>query len=283
MGFKDILLQIDDSRGRDSRLNLAVDIARRQGAQLTGLFALEPLDLSGLVAPSGADIATVQALDDIRERYRAQRRAAGDRLRAGFEDATRRAGIASEWRALEGDPAELAIHEARYADLIILGQSDPDEPLSRADIPGAVLLGAGRPILVIPFIGSETIGRNVLVAWRTTREAARAVNDALPFLTAADSVTVLTINPERDGDGQPDRSTAEIARHLARHGIEAEASHIDAADIEVGEALLSRAADLDSDLIVMGGYGHSRLREFALGGTTRTLLQHMTVPVLLSH
>jgi nucleotide-binding universal stress UspA family protein len=283
MGFKDILLQIDDSRGRDSRLNLAVDIARRQGAQLTGLFALEPLDLSGLVAPSGADIATVQALDDIRERYRAQRRAAGDRLRAGFDDATRRAGIAGEWRALEGDPAELAIHEARYADLIILGQSDPDEPLSRADIPGAVLLGAGRPILVIPFIGSETIGRNVLVAWRTTREAARAVNDALPFLTAADSVTVLTINPERDGDGQPDRSTAEIARHLARHGVKATASHIDAADIEVGEALLSRAADLDSDLIVMGGYGHSRLREFALGGTTRTLLQHMTVPVLLSH
>jgi nucleotide-binding universal stress UspA family protein len=283
MGFKDLLLQVDDSRGRESRLNLAVDIARRQGAQLTGLFALEPLDLSGLVAPSGADIATVQALDEIRERYRAQRRAAGDRLRAGFDDATRRAGIASEWRALEGDPAELAIHEARYADLFILGQSDPDEPLSRADIPGAVLLGAGRPVLVIPFIGSESVGRNVLVAWRTTREAARAVNDALPFLTTAERVTVLTINPERDGDGEPDRSTAEIARHLARHGIKAEASHIDAADIEVGEALLSRAADLDNDLIVMGGYGHSRLREFALGGTTRALLQHMTVPVLLSH
>src|SRR6185437_11051024 len=230
-------------------------------------------------APGGAADGAVRPRT---ARFEWPGRAVG-RLRAGFDDATRRAGIASEWRALEGDPAELAIHEARYADLIILGQSDPDEPLSRADIPGAVLLGAGRPVLVIPFIGSETIGRNVLVAWRTTREAARAVNDALPFLTAADSVTVLTINPERDGDGQPDRSTAEIARHLARHGIEAEASHIDAADIEVGEALLSRAADLDSDLIVMGGYGHSRLREFALGGTTRTLLQHMTVPVLLSH
>src|SRR5690349_2687554 len=180
MALKDILLQVDDSRGRESRLRLAVEIARRHGAQLTALFALEPLDLSGLVAPAGADIATVQALDEIRERYRAQRRAAGDRLRAGFDDATRRAGVTSEWRALEGDPAELAIHEARHADLIILGQSDPDGPLPRADIAAGVLLGAGRPVLVIPFIGSETIGRNVLVAWRPSREAARAVNDALP-------------------------------------------------------------------------------------------------------
>jgi nucleotide-binding universal stress UspA family protein len=137
---------------------------------------------------------------------------------------------------------------------------------------------------VVPYIGgSDIIGRRALVAWNASREAARALNDAIPLLEDAENVTVLSVNPKRGIRGEGDLPAADIALHLARHGMKAEASYVVAEDIGVGDALLSRAADLGSDLIVMGGYGHSRLREIVLGGATRTVLRHMTVPVLLSH
>jgi nucleotide-binding universal stress UspA family protein len=147
-----------------------------------------------------------------------------------------------------------------------------------------VMLASGRPVLAIPYAGQfEQIGERVLVAWNASREATRAVNDALPLLMGAKAVTILAVNPKHGIEGHGDVPAADIALHLARHGVKAEAAHTIAKDISEGDALLSYAADLGADLIVAGGYGHSRAREMVFGGATRTLLQEMTVPMLLSH
>jgi nucleotide-binding universal stress UspA family protein len=283
MAMKDILLHVDDSRGQGPRLALAVELARRQEAHLTGLFVTEPISFSGLAAPGGADFAGAEAFQQIEERHRAARRGVGERLAAAFVDAANRAGISSEWRWAEGIAAQTVSLHARYADLAVVGQSDPESPAFASGVVEAALLSSGRPVLVVPYIGAKSLGQRVLVAWNGAREAARAVNDALPLLAAAQMVTVLSINPARGIGGEGDLPAADIALHLARHGVKAEAAYTTAEDVGIGDTILSRAADSGADLIVMGGYGHSRAHEFVLGGATRTLLRHMTVPVLLSH
>ncbi len=137
---------------------------------------------------------------------------------------------------------------------------------------------------MVPYIGArQEMGRNVLVAWNGSREATRAVNDALPILERADKVTVLAVNPGKNGNDHGDIPSADIALHLARHGVKAEASQTVSDELEVGSIILSRISDLGADLVVMGAYGHSRMRELMMGGVTRDLLRHMTVPVLMSH
>jgi nucleotide-binding universal stress UspA family protein len=137
---------------------------------------------------------------------------------------------------------------------------------------------------VVPYIGIKTApGKHAIVAWNGSREAARAVNDALPILRGADQVEVMCANPDRGELGDADLPGADLCLHLARHGVKAEAQTLVASDLEIGDLLLSRAADHGADLIVMGAYGHARWREVVLGGVTRQLLEQMTVPVLMSH
>ena len=284
MGLKDILVHLDDSRGHEARLQIAADLARRHAAHLTGLFVIEPMSFAGFVAPGGAELAQVEVLQAMEEQHETARRAVGERLGSAFRARADDAGVLSEWRVVHGDPSERVTLHARYADLAIAGQSDPDAPAFRSAVPEAVLLGSGRPVLVVPYIGAaQTVGQRVLVAWNASREAARAVNDALPLIAPSGRVTVLAINPARGIAGEGDLPSADMALHLARHGITAEAAYTAAEDVATGDIILSRAADMGADLIIMGGYGHSRAREFVLGGATRTLLGHMTVPVLLSH
>lgn len=283
MSLKDILVQVDEGRGHESRLALAASLAARNEAHLIGLFIIEPISFSALATPGGSDFAAAEAFRAIEEQHRAMRLKLGERLAARFRDAAARAGINGEWRMAEDDIATATTLHARYADLAVLGQTDPDQPPLGASVPEAVLLSSGRPVLMVPFIGAKSIGQHVLVAWNATREAARAVNDALPLLAQAEKVTVLSVNPARGIDGEGDLPAADIALHLARHGVKAEAAYTVAEEMSIGDIILSRAVDLGADLIVMGGYGHSRTREFVLGGATHTLLQHMTVPVLLSH
>jgi nucleotide-binding universal stress UspA family protein len=201
---------------------------------------------------------------------------------AAFRARCERDGIAHEWRVAEGMTAEHVTAAARYADLVVLGQADP-EGTGR----GAALLlddaifYSGRPVLVVPHAGDfADIGRRVLVGWKAGREASRALHDALPLMAGAEKVTVLSVNPGGPPDHLPG---AAIARHLARHGITAEAARADVAEVGDGDVLLNAAADLGADLLVAGAYGHSRLRELVLGGVTNTLLSRMTVPVLFSH
>ena len=222
--------------------------------------------------------------EDIVDRIRAEAMVAAGPVEAAFRDCLRRNAIEGEWRTAEGVlPTTVGLH-ARYADLCVVGQPNAYEPQDADGVTVAAVMTSGRPVLAVPFAGEfPTIGERVLVAWNASREAARALNDALPLLMGAKQVTVLAINPHRGIGGDGDVPAADIALHLARHGLKAEATHTVTKDISDGEALLSYAADIGADLIVAGAYGHSRARELVFGGVTRTLIAEMTAPVLLSH
>ena len=171
---------------------------------------------------------------------------------------------------------------ARCFDLAIVGQPEPGKQAPEQSIIEAALFNSGRPVLVVPYIQRQPLNLDrILVGWDGSRNAARAVADALPFLSRAKAVDVVVVEGE---PGKPDKlAGADIARHLARHDIKVEIKRLVASDLSVANTILSHAADAGADMIVMGGYGHSRLREFLLGGATRDILSTMTVPTLMSH
>ena len=188
-------------------------------------------------------------------------------------------------RAADAEVVPLIAQHARYADLVIVGQAFEEDPG-----PGGLymvenlLFYSGRPALVIPFIGAgRQIDQTVTVAWDAGREAARAVADAMPLLERAEKVHVLVVDPRPGTDGHGEEPGADLALHLARHGITAEVNRTEAHDIGTGDVILSWLCDSGSDLLVMGAYAHSRLRELVLGGVTRRIFDSMTVPVLMSH
>ncbi len=279
MSYKSVLVHLDDDRHCDSRVDIASRLALDFGAHLAGLYVMAQPDLPYYArSRMGADL--------FHDRVAGLQREQSDAMSTRFGERSARAGMpGAEMRVSHKNPVEVLTLHARYADLVVMGQADPEEEqaMMSADFVDQVLLAAGRPVLVIPYAGSfPVIGRNVMVAWNATREAARAVTDALPLLQRADHVTVFAVNPSKTGD-HGKQPGADIALFLARHGVKVEAAASESGGMEVGPWLLSRAADLGVDMMVMGGYGHSRLRELALGGVTRTMLQHMTVPVLMSH
>ncbi|HUC69384.1 MAG TPA: universal stress protein [Stellaceae bacterium] len=285
MAVKDILVHLDASPRGAVRLALAAALATRHGAHLTALYGVE-LPSPALFYGDPSGFADVRLIDEMMDKMRETARAKARPVEASFTERLRRDGIEGEWRLVEGRVAETVALHARYADLAIVGQHDPDDTsgTSEAQIVAHTLLSSGRPVLIVPYIGSVTnLGQTVLIGWKSSREAARALNDALPLLQQARSVTVLAINPEAGVGGDGDVPAADIALHLARHGVKATAAHTTAKEIDEGNALLNYADDIGADLIVAGGYGHSRTREFIFGGATRTLLTTMTVPVLMSH
>lgn len=220
------------------------------------------------------------------EQLREEAFAAAAQLEEAFRERLRREDITGEWRVSEGRAVLTVPLHARYADLAILGQQDPDDARVRGwtTVIEATLLNAGRPILVLPYAGTvSSIGQRVLIGWNARREAARAVHDALPLLRNAESVTVLAVDPLVGDDAHGEEPTADLARHLARHGLHVTARHTKSDGLDPADILLNMAADESMDLLVIGGYGHSRMREIVLGGVTRRLLQSATVPVLISH
>lgn len=277
MGLKDLLVHVDNDPACSSRLDVAVALAAKHGAHLTGLHALGwPPQLPGYVE--------VQLPPNFLEEQQRQLEELARQAEERFHDRARRRGIRGEWRVDTGDIVRITKLHARYADLTVVGQGRDlaNAPYDLAFLPEELALGVGRPVLVVPRYGTfETVGERILIAWNGSREATRAVHDAIPLLKLATKVTVLSIDPENDSG--PRVPSADIALHLARHGVAAEAASTVGLDIGVGDLLLSRAADLGVDLIVMGAYGHARVREMVLGGATRDILQHMTVPVLMSH
>ncbi|HUB11634.1 MAG TPA: universal stress protein [Acetobacteraceae bacterium] len=285
MGLKDILVHLDGGPRSATRLQVAANLARRAGAQLTGVYVVDIPSAEffyGAAMPLAAGGA-----ERVVDQIRAEAVAAAAPVETAFNDTLRREGLEGAWRLVEGNmPATVALH-ARYADLAVLGQANPYEQrdgLGTDAVVVSTVMTSGRPVLAVPFAGDfPTVGDRVLVAWNASREAARAVNDAMPLLREASVVTVLAVNPRRGIHGHGDVPAADISLHLARHGVRAEAAHTVANDIPEGEALLSYAADIGADLIVAGAYGHSRARELVFGGVTRTLLAEMTAPVFLAH
>ena len=278
MSFKDLLVVVDDSSNAGERIDVAARLATAFGAHLTGLYVND----SAAVRPSVLAQFPAEVLDMLQSLGRDE----AVKAQALFDARVRTAGdgVVTEWRAVEGEAGEMASLHARYADLAVLGQADPDDIGVDSSVPERVIMGAGRPVLVVPYAGTfKTLGQRVIVAWNASREATRAVNDALPILERAASVRVLSINPHGGRAGHGPIAGADISLHLARHGVRVEASTVNADDVRVDDMLLSQAADAGADLIVMGGYGHSRLGEFVLGGATRHLLRQITMPVFMSH
>ena len=260
MAYKDMLVVVDDHPNARERIALAADIAERFDAHLAGLWV-------SLVWEPQLPHPAIAA-------------------RALFEEVVGERRVSAEWRSATGFPVDIAAVQARYADLVVLGQLDPGDPQARVNSPRPedIALSAGRAILVIPYVGNYgPIGQHILVAWDASREATRAVNDAMPFLTTASSVTVIMVDPVSNREEHGDVPGADIALHLARHGVNARVEATVSGGVGIGEVLLSRASDLCADLLVMGAYGHSRVRELVLGGATRTVLNRMTLPVLMSH
>lgn len=275
--IKQVLVHLDPTPASRQRLQVAIGLARQQGARLSALYATIPLLLTAAVPPDAA--AAMAILAEVDQEQRAA-------TRNMFDEVVRARGIEATWSVtLDLSMFRSFMHQALYADLLVLGQPGEGHDLAAsvpADFPEYVLLTSGRPAMIIPHIGcSDTPGTIAAIAWKPTREAARAVTAALPLLQRASQVHVLCW-------GNPEVTTVagerlELGRYLALHGVQA-TWHSDASEPEaLGEVLLSRISDLDADLLVMGCYGHSRAREWILGGASRTVLASMTVPVLMAH
>jgi nucleotide-binding universal stress UspA family protein len=273
MPYRTILVHVNDQRRIEALLGPAIELAVRYNAHLIGMHVYTSLPLPQLQL-------------GVRGRPGGKEREV-EELAAAFARSTDGRPFVAEWRAVKVDHADFApivIEHALAADLIVASQNDPDWPLSGLlDFPERLALESGRPVLVVPYVGRyPRVGRNVVIAWKRGREAARAVFDALPLLQGAEKVHILEVR-ERAGHGGDLADDTSIAAALARHGIKPSVRTSIAADISVGDEILSRLADLEADLLIMGAYGHSRMREMIFGGVTQHIAGHMTVPTLLSH
>ena len=277
MSFKDILVHVDSTPASRVRLNLALSLARRFGARLSGLHVIPEPDVPPYFKPSAvARIARI---------YAENAREAADLAEALFREETKDAGIATAWECLAADMAEIIAERARFADLLMLGQFDTENPpvISAFLLPAKVAFGAATPILVIPNgVLSGAIGRRIVVAWDGSREAARAIRDAMPMLQDADRVSLLTVDPLRQRHMHDGPNPSGLVAHLGRHGVVPEAMELSAGENSVTDALLGHAAEFGADLLVTGAYGHSRIWEFVVGGTTQDLLEKTTLPLLIS-
>jgi nucleotide-binding universal stress UspA family protein len=277
MGFKDILVHVDATPASRTRLRLGLTLARRFGARLSGLHVIPEPAVPPYFKPS--------VVERIAAIYSKNAKVAAGLAEALFLQATKDASADTAWECISGDIEEMIAEHARFADLLMLGQFDTENPqtISAFLLPAKVVFGASVPILVIPNNGRfDDVGRHPLVAWDGSREAARAIQDAMPLLQAAERVSVLAIDPLRQGHMHEGARTPALVAHLGRHGIRAEATEASVGREGVTKDLLAHAGLLGADLLVMGAYGHSRTWEFLVGGTTQDLLEKTSIPVLMS-
>lgn len=282
MSYRSIFVHLTDDDAWTYTLDVAARVAKAFEAELAGTYLMSRATLTPFTSAVLPDTIVQGRL--------AQSGYDQEQAEARFRAAAAQHELASaSFAAPAGDALGQAVLHARYADLAILRQPDTRDADAgfTSELAHTVLVASGRPVLFVPHSGRfPEIGTTVLVAWKESREAARALADALPFLVRARKVVVVTVQPRKadDADDVADvLSGRGVARFLARHGVVAEVRRERADDIDVGNLLLSRAADYAADLIVMGGYSRPRLAERVLGGVTHSLLESMTVPVLMAH
>ncbi len=273
MAYKSILLHLDGGKRDDIRLDIAMKLTAFDQAHLIALRTIpRPENLGfGVFFIGAAEDAGRVNLECAQEEAKS--------LRGKIEQRAEQEGVSLEWRLEKGCAKDIVPVHARYADITIVGQTDPDaeDTARERGLPVQTVIESGRPLLVIPYAGEfESLGKRPLIAWNGSREASRAVHDAMPLLRRADKVLVLIIEHDHIAG-------FDILAHLSRHGVNAEARCVVSSDISVGDLLLSECFDLSADMIVMGAYGHSRLRESVLGGVSQLLLETMTVPVFMTH
>jgi nucleotide-binding universal stress UspA family protein len=281
MSYKTILVHVNESSHAAKRINIAAHLAKAEGAHLIGVAATAmPAEfyLAGVMGESNAGLEVY--LEFLRER--------ANSALAEFDDIARKAQLGSVEKRIAADEVGAGISlQARYSDLVVIGQTDPDESLPglRSDFPEYVVMNSGRPVLVIPYAGHfKSVGKRAMIAWDASVEATRAVTAALPMLKRAETVQLVAYKPKAVRLAHDERPEADIVNYLARHGIGVEVSQEQPpGGMDIGNALLSYAADLSADLMVMGGYGHSRFREVLLGGVTNTVFKSMTIPTFMTH
>jgi nucleotide-binding universal stress UspA family protein len=287
--IKDIIVNLERNEYRDCVRDYAITVARTFDAHLAGVAFADGASISLGAFAGGANIPVFivsgqlslglppDVIADILAENEEAARSAIER----FEAVVKSSLLSVEHRLIQA-PASFSEIARRY-DLSVIMQSDNKYGVNNDILIEATLFESGRPVIVVPYIQKEGINLDRIVCcWDGSRAAARAINDAVPLLQKARAVELFIVANEKTGNGREIRGVA-IGSHLARHGIKVEIVTLPAADIDVANVILSRVADCSASMIVMGGYGHSRFREFILGGATRGVLSTMTVPVFISH
>lgn len=274
--FTRILVHVAADRPSQSRMSVGSTLADRFRGRMTGVYVPKLVMPTLLGTPEFPTALLLdleaRALDD------------AENARRLFRECVAEKGSAAEWLVVRGDPVNALTSAARYMDITVLGQIAPDAPNIDGTVrPEAIAFGSGRPVLIIPYIGAPSeVGSRIVVAWDGGREAARAVADAMPLLRQAGAVWVISIDGTANAPGD-DSAAEDLCSFLADHGVAARPETLGVDEAEASDVVLSRIVDLGADLLVMGCYGHTRLHESVLGGMTRDILRHMTVPVLMSH
>lgn len=280
MEYRTILVSLNNADRSPTLLDHAVSIAKKNDAHLIGLHVLPRINIQ----PFSVAVEIPQVV------LEAQKQAFQeecDKVKKQFEDVTSRGEISAEWRGIADQMTSIAtrtVENAHYADLIVVGQGSPEGPDGLADLCERLIMEAGRPVYIVPRENSSRqSGDVILLAWNASREAARATFDALPFLRNSRQVNVVWIDAEDSAGQTVDLGGSEIATSLARHGVKVEIIAPAQKSGAVGSSLKEQISRSGADLMVMGGYGHSRFSEYIFGGATRHMLEHMPIPILISH
>lgn len=280
MAYKTILVHLNNESRAARLIGAAMQLALPSNSHVTGLFVVP-------AAPAKSPLLPMISGNIIGSAIQAYRKE-GESIRAAFDAATKGQPVVAEWRhhqAKRPGYVEAVLDHARSADIVVVAQRESDwDYADMFDIPDWLAMESGRPVLVVPKGGAfNSIGERVLVAWNNSRESARAVFDALPLLKKAAAVTLLSVEETAKPEVTSEIAGIEIGATLARHGVKVEVQQVKPGRGDAGVELLAQVAAHKCDLLVMGCYGRSRLREYVLGGATRHVLQHATVPVLMGH
>jgi nucleotide-binding universal stress UspA family protein len=279
MKYKNILVHLDNSSGCRNRLEVAFGLAKEYKAELLGLFVVPTYIMPSYVEAQ----ISVDLINDVTEKALARARETATR----YEKLAQDAGVKLKTSVFEGQTIPVLREHSKYADLLLLGQDHPEDPDNTSyGIADALLFEGACACLVVPHSGKVSApAKRVLLTWNASREAARALREAMSLLRGAETVVVLSTEPD-DGDdqlatGHPHAEA--LQKLLESHGIESVSSGFNDLEVSASEAIIGQAAEMDADLIVMGAYGHARLREIILGGVTRELLKRAPTCLLLAH
>jgi len=275
--IKDVVVNLTGGHPQDFASDYAISVGTVFGAHVAGIgFIYEPVIPGSMLGGIPTDLIEVQ---------REENSKAAKEAIARFEAAAKAANLSAETRMVDASvagAADLFGRIARRFDIAVVGQARREQGASEELLIEGVLFGSGRPVIIVPYVQKQPLKLDrIIICWDGSRPAARAIGDAMPFLERAKMIEIVVVTGERDKSGEI--TGKNMKRHLARHGITVEIKHITGGGSDVPNTILSHAADSGTDFMVLGGYGHSRLREFILGGVTRSILGEMTVPVLMSH
>ncbi len=280
MTYKTITLSLKHPENAERLCAYAAMVARKFNAHLIGVFTAPTFD----AIPTMFSVANIEQMTSVVEK----RKQTSNQIKAIFDKTVASEDFISEWReagAYDFNPDQQYIADWIGSDLIIMGQSNPDRaPRSQQNLIEKAVMNSGRPVLVLPYAGTfETVGETILLGWSGTRESSRAAHDALPFIRDAKATQIFWVGKQNEKTRYIEQTAEQIAIGLDRHGAKVTVTHREPGSISIGDELLNEASDMGADLIVTGGYGHSRVYDFVLGATSNHLLKTITVPILLAH